>query len=97
VRGIQSALIRDLPLGDAPLIIGRAAGNDMRIDDATVARRRVQGESTAEGFARTEPGGRNGSLVKGQGVARAIFRPDDWISAGSPALIFWDSVAVRVE
>ncbi len=95
VLTFQGIRIREFPLEETPLTIGRAEGNDVRIDHPTVSGRHARVEATAEGFALTDLGSRNGSFVNGKKVARAILRPNDWISLGSHVLIFKDSVAGR--
>ncbi len=88
-------LIREFPLEGAALSIGRAAGNDVRIDHPTVSGAHARVEPTAEGCVLTDLGSRNGSYVNGKKVARAVLRPNDWISLGSHVLIFKDGVAGR--
>jgi len=86
---------QEFPLAEPPLTVGRNEGNDVRIDHPTVWGRHARVEATAEGSVLTDLGSRNGTFVNGKKIARAIFRPNDWISPGSHGLIFKDSVAGR--
>lgn len=95
VLTFQGVLIREFPLGGAPLTIGRTEGNDVCIDHPTVSGRHARVEPMAEGFVLTDLGSRNGSFVNGKKVTRALLRPNDWISLGSHVLVFKDSVAGR--
>lgn len=95
VLTFQGVLIREFALRDVPLTIGRTEDNDVYIDHPTISGRHARVESTAEGFVLTDLGSRNGSFVNGKQVARAILRPNDWISLGSHVLIFKDTVAGR--
>jgi pSer/pThr/pTyr-binding forkhead associated (FHA) protein len=95
VLTFQGVLIQEFPLGEAPLTIGRTEGNDVHIDHPTISGRHARVEPTAEGFVLTDLGSRNGSFLNGRKVARAILRPNDWISLGSHVLIFKDAVAGR--
>jgi pSer/pThr/pTyr-binding forkhead associated (FHA) protein len=87
--------LQEVPLHGAAVTIGRAKGNQVRIDHPTVSGRHARVESTPEGFVLMDLGSRNGTFVNGVRVPRAVLRPNDWISVGSYILTFKESVADR--
>lgn len=95
VLTFQGVLIQELALEGGAVSIGRTDRNDVRIDHPTVSGRHAQVEFTSEGFVLTDLGSRNGTYLNGKKVARAVLRPNDWISVGNHVLVFKDSVADR--
>jgi len=95
VLTFRGVLLQEVPLHGPAVTIGRAEGNQVRIDHPTVSGRHARVEGTPEGFVLTDLGSRNGTFVNGVRVPRAVLRPNDWISVGSYILTFKDSVADR--
>lgn len=73
---------RCIPL-DAPRVIGRGSGCDVRIDGSSAAERHALLEPQAGGIALHDLGSPGGSLVNGHVVRHAWLRPGDQLVVGT--------------
>jgi len=75
-------------LSDRPLLIGRAAEADLRLDDAQVSKEHARIEWTGAGWSITDLGSSFGTWVNGARVSRRALFPMDRITIGSTVLVF---------
>jgi ABC-type multidrug transport system ATPase subunit/pSer/pThr/pTyr-binding forkhead associated (FHA) protein len=81
-------VLRDIEL-DRPLVtIGRAAGNDIRLEHPTVSNRHAQIRRLPDGFELIDLGSTNGTFVNGQRIGRQVLRPSNRISLGAAQFVF---------
>ena len=71
---------------DDEVTIGRGAGCDILIDDATISRSHARIRVVDGGLAIEDLGSRNGTLVNGERVASADLRPGDTFTLGRQSL-----------
>jgi ABC-type multidrug transport system ATPase subunit/pSer/pThr/pTyr-binding forkhead associated (FHA) protein len=82
---------RLIPVGPAPLVLGRAAGCDVLLRDDLVADRHAAVEAGPGGCAVTDLGSDTGTFVNGRGVRQARLGPGDLLQLG-PFLFHFDGV-----
>jgi diguanylate cyclase (GGDEF)-like protein len=71
-----------IPLGDAPVQIGRGRDADIRIDDEGVSRIHATIRATPHGHEIVDMDSRNGTVVGGRLVRSVVLRDDDVIQLG---------------
>lgn len=71
-----------IELTPAPMIIGRAEGCGLRLDDSSISRQHARIQWTAAGFEITDLGSTNGILVNDAPVQTAILNTGDRIRLG---------------
>ena len=89
VWGRHGVVIVDL---DGPRVaVGRAADNDVTVEDATASRHHVVFERLAAGWAVQDLGSTNGTLVNGEPLrdSRPLY-PDDQILIGETKIVYRD-------
>ena len=72
-----------IPLRQTPFRIGRAADNDLVLDDPSVSRSHALIHFTGGGYMLEDQGGRGSTYLNGQSVLQATLRPGDRIRLGS--------------
>ncbi|MEU7281696.1 FHA domain-containing protein [Streptomyces sp. NPDC045431] len=81
----QPTSVRPLPTART-LRIGRAADNDLVVDDLTVSRRHAELEAHPDGtYWIHDTGSHNGTFLNGRRVTRARVSPDDIVGIGHAA------------
>jgi pSer/pThr/pTyr-binding forkhead associated (FHA) protein len=86
VEGPSRALL--IPLGEAPVHIGRGLSADLRLDDMSVSRRHAIILPGQSGVRLLDESSSNGTLVNGRPIQQAELHPGDTISVGRFALRF---------
>jgi hypothetical protein len=76
------------PIPGAAAAIGRAEGNDVRIDDASVARSHARVTYESGAFRIQDLNSANGVLVNGEQIARTELKSGDTIALGDVRLTF---------
>lgn len=79
--------VRRHPLGDRPLVIGRA-GSDVELDNPTVSRRHAVVERAGRGHEIRDLGSTNGTFVGGERVTRAALKRGAEIRVGPFKLVY---------
>ncbi len=75
-----------LPIGRAPIVIGRLPGCEVVLSDTNVSRRHAQVALEDGEVLVTDLGSTNGTFVNGRRVTRAAMRPGDELSIGTSRL-----------
>jgi pSer/pThr/pTyr-binding forkhead associated (FHA) protein len=70
------------------VLVGRAAGADLRIEDDRVSRLHARLEMRDDGVYVEDLGSRNGTELNGERVENAKLRVDDEVTVGPATLIF---------
>ena len=78
----ESQVLREIPIGDRPLTIGRAADNDVRIDNLAVSDHHARLYAEGEKMFVEDLGSLNGTYVNDLRVDRAVLRDGDNIQIG---------------
>ena len=79
-------------LSDRPLLVGRVAHADLRLDDAQVSKEHSRLEWTGAGWVITDLGSSFGTWVNGVQVSRCDLAPLDRITIGGTLLVFEQDV-----
>ncbi|HUR78106.1 MAG TPA: DUF3662 and FHA domain-containing protein [Acidimicrobiales bacterium] len=77
-----------VPVGEAPIRIGRAPENDLTLTDSTVSRRHAEIVRDGDAWVVRDAGSSNGTKVNGAGVVEQVLNDGDEIRVGSVALRF---------
>ena len=83
-----TAAERRIPVGDGPLIVGKAEDADIPIDDPHVSRRHARIARTARGVVVEDLDSRNGTFVHGVAVKEALLTPGVVITVGKTPIRF---------
>lgn len=75
-----------LPIGDAPLVIGRSRDCEVVVADGNVSRRHAEVARAPEGFVVRDLESTNGTLVNGRRIRRAVVGAGDDITVGTTTL-----------
>ncbi|MEU9114027.1 FHA domain-containing protein [Streptomyces sp. NPDC048483] len=81
----QPSSVRPLPAAARTTRIGRAAGNDLVVDDLAVSRRHAELRAGPDGYEIVDLGSHNGTYLNGQPVTDALVVPGDIIGIGHSA------------
>ncbi|MHC4821577.1 MAG: FHA domain-containing protein, partial [Planctomycetota bacterium] len=82
-------------LGDDAVTLGRTADNTLQIAGTGASRKHAQILFVGKGWELVDLGSRNGTMVNGQKVARAMLQPGDVIGIGEVQITFQDGDAVE--
>lgn len=83
--------VRRIELGDAPVQIGRLAGNTLVLDDNLISRKHCIFTKTGTQYAVQDLGSSNGTYVNGERITRAaVLQTGDVISVGRFQIRFID-------
>ena len=78
-----------IPLGEAPIVIGRATDAGVQLTDTSVSRRHAEVRPSGDGFVVVDLGSTNGTRVNGAGLSSERKLADgDTISVGDSLLRF---------
>ncbi len=77
-----------MALSEQPVLVGRSAQADLRLDDAQASKEHARIEWTGTGYAITDLGSSFGTWVNGGRVSRCDLSPLDRITIGSSLLVF---------
>lgn len=76
---------------DAPVVLGRSASADVRLDERTVSRRHAEVRRAASGWVVADLGTQNGTFVNGKRIAGPMpLKPGDELTLGQVTLCFED-------
>jgi pSer/pThr/pTyr-binding forkhead associated (FHA) protein len=78
VLSFQGVLVREYPLDQPVLTIGRHEGNDIVIDHMGITGKQAR-VADGRSVILTEPKITNGTFVNGRRVEQSALRPNDWI------------------
>ena len=85
---------QEFPLTGDELVIGRASDNAISIPDTSVSRKHVLIRKTPEGWAASDMGSGNGTMVNGETIAQETpLKPGDAITLGDTELKFESGAA----
>ncbi len=97
VKIVNGVIVREYPLNDKEVTIGRAPGNPIQLDDATVsslhARVEILPSAYLEGFSDVwleDKNSTNGTLINGRRITRVRLKHGDVVGIGSHKLEFVD-------
>lgn len=97
----KGTVVREYPLADGPLRIGRNLENEIQVDDDTVsgdhAELAVKPSQYFEGYQDIwvrDLGSTNGTIVNGKRVERCLLKHDDVVEVGTHCFQFVDEQAV---
>ncbi len=71
------------PLGDAPLVVGRGADCDLRINDHSVSRRHARIQPEADGYSAVDLQSTNGTYVNDMPVSVCKLKDGDYLRIGN--------------
>jgi diguanylate cyclase (GGDEF)-like protein len=74
---------RRYPLRGDPVVVGRGADCDIRIDDHSVSRRHARIEATAEGHVAIDLESLNGTYVNNVSATRQLLKDGDYLRVGN--------------
>jgi pSer/pThr/pTyr-binding forkhead associated (FHA) protein len=78
-----------IPLGEAPVVIGRATDAGVQLTDTSVSRRHAEIRPSGDGFVVVDLGSTNGTRVNGAGISSERRLADgDTITVGDSSLRF---------
>jgi len=81
----------EFPLDDAEVVIGRAVENAVSVPDTSVSRRHAMLRRVGGGWAVSDLGSGNGTLVNGEPIAEeTVLRNGDLLACGDTELTFTD-------
>lgn len=86
--------VRRVVLGDAPLSIGRAPGNDLIVDDARVSREHARVVRAGETWRYEDLDSTHGSLLLGKKISSRDLEDGDRFEIGGHSLVFAVDTAV---
>ncbi len=86
VQGVERTLV--LPLGDAPVHIGRGHSSDLHLDESSVSRRHAILLSRPTGARILDESSSNGTFVNGRRVQQADLSDGDVIVIGRVVMRF---------
>jgi ABC transport system ATP-binding/permease protein len=86
--GHRPLVLRDIELNRPLVTIGRATGNDIRIEHPTVSARHAEIRKLPKGFELADLGSSNGTFVNGQRITRQVLQPGNRVSLGAAQFIF---------
>ena len=78
---------RELPLGSAPIAIGRDPQNDVTLDDRRVSRRHAEIRLRLGRYTLYDLQSTNGTLVNGRRIAEVVLSDEDRITIGGAELV----------
>ncbi|MCI0340158.1 MAG: FHA domain-containing protein, partial [Planctomycetales bacterium] len=79
---------REYPVGDSPLVLGRATTCTVEVDDKRASRNHARVVKSGPGWAVEDLQSRNGTFVNGAKVARTDLKDGDAISIGTTVFRF---------
>jgi diguanylate cyclase (GGDEF)-like protein len=71
------------PLGDAPILVGRGEGCDIRLREDSVSRRHLRIERDGPGYRVTDLQSTNGTYVNEERVATGLLKDGDYLHIGN--------------
>jgi Nif-specific regulatory protein len=77
--------------------VGRAWNNPIQIMDEQISRVHARFSQSAKGFAVEDLGSRNGIIVNGERVDRAVLKPADEIQIGDTVLVYEPDFDLKVD
>jgi signal transduction histidine kinase len=86
IRGTDEG--KQFELADDGLLVGRDAGNPIRLHDTEVSRRHAEFRRVEGGYRLLDKGSANGTFVNGQPVTEALLQPGDQIQIGQSTLVY---------
>jgi ABC transport system ATP-binding/permease protein len=86
--GRRPLVLSDIELNREVVTIGRAAGNNIRIEHPTVSSRHAEIRKVSKGFELTDLGSTNGTFVNGQRISRQLLQPGNRVSLGAAQFVF---------
>ena len=94
---LDGAIIKEYPINQESISIGRSRGNDIQINDKTVSGRHalintIGGETFAEDLGST-----NGTLVDGKHISKILLMHGDVIQTGTHQLTFFSEEKAEYE
>ncbi len=92
VLSFQGRVIEDFPLDKERVTIGRAANNDICIENLAVSGRHAAVETFQNDSFLVDLGSTNGTLVNGNPVTRHALRSGDYITIGKHSLTYHGAV-----
>ncbi len=81
---------REIPLTDAPFVIGRSLDNELELVDSLVSRRHTRVVLSGEVYRCVDLNSSNGTFVNGQRITEKILVSGDSIRIGTTVLTFQD-------
>ena len=87
---LDNVVLREYPLADIAITIGRLADNTIQVDNLSVSGHHARIEKENDGYVLYDENSTNGTYVNGQKVARAVLVPGDTIHVGRHILAFRD-------
>ncbi|MBI3404516.1 MAG: FHA domain-containing protein, partial [Acidobacteria bacterium] len=87
----EATVLKEVPIGTAPVIIGRAPDNDIQIDNLAVSTNHAKVFVEEGRLVVEDMGSLNGTFVNNQRVQRTILKTGDTIMIGKHTLIVDDS------
>ncbi len=94
---LDGALVREHPLEEETVSIGRRHGNDIQLNDMTVSGRHALVSKLSGEYFVEDLGSTNGTLVNGSPVGRTLLRHGDVIQTGAYQLTFLEDRATDYE
>jgi len=88
----DGATAKTWELGEDPLAVGRGAGADVVINDASLSRRHFLILRQADGYLLKDLGSRNGTWVDGRPAKATKLHHHDCILAGQTLFVFSETV-----
>lgn len=94
---LDGAILKEYPINQESISIGRAHGNDIQINDKTISGRHalintIGGETFAEDLGST-----NGTLVDGKQISKILLMHGDIIQTGTHQLTFFSEEKAEYE
>lgn len=89
-------VVKELPLTDAVVNIGRKADNDLVIDNLAVSSYHARIAKLAEGYVVQDTGSTNGVFLNGEKVVQRILKFGDHILIGKHVVVFQDGAVAPV-
>jgi predicted component of type VI protein secretion system len=87
---LDNVVVREYPLSDAPVTIGRLADNTIHVDSLSVSGHHARLAKENEGWVLYDENSTNGTYVNGQKVTRTVLVPGDTVHVGRHIIEFSD-------
>ena len=92
----EEAVLKEIPLQRAPLVVGRSPGNDVVIDNLAVSGHHAKISLDQDHYVIEDMSSLNGTFVNNQRIRRSQLKDGDEILIGKHTLVYQDEGGVAV-